>query len=369
MACDRCGPSRESGYSFCPGCGASLSEGCLYCNQYEREGYEFCGKCGRRLEGTPSAPARTDPLKMAAIVSMPFVLILLVVELAVMLWGAADVWTFLADKTTYLFILTPSVQEFAALDGLALQTYWILLMLAIIASAVLVIVQSRDMLRPDSGGDTSKAERTPLYWLCLTFGSMIILNIIVSVIQGMFGNILEVPEWILEMSREEMLFQMAEAAVWEEVASRILPIGVPLTILAACYGRRDALRHLVGGTGVTRVSLALIMISSLAFGFAHVDSWSYAKMVPAAIGGVIMGYLYVRFGVHVSILFHFLTDYMTCSSYLIGEVAFGSIVLLIMITGLVCMVGLLSRTFNGLSGIADMPVTGMDQDSRDSRDD
>lgn len=364
MACDRCEENRRNGYAFCPACGNPLKEGCIYCAQYEMEGYRFCGKCGRPLPARdstqPRSQSRSDPLKMAAIVVMPFIMIVLLLEIGIMLYGSAGTWDWLSDKSHPVYMLLPTLVTVGYLAGTGLQVSWMLLMVAIVASFAVMLYQSRSMLRPDPDGNTSDAERTPLYWVCLLFGPTIILNFVVILIQAMTGSVLEVPDDILNMGLEEVLYTMANAAVWEEVISRVLPIGVPMMILAICYGKKDFARNLLGGFGTSRVAWALIIVSSIVFGFAHMSGWGLEKVVPASIGGFAMGYLYVRFGVHASIMFHFLTDYMTAITMHFNPVIASSLLLIIMVISLVCLVAVFQRIGIGLKGVKDLPITGFE---------
>ena len=83
------------------------------------------------------------------------------------------------------------------------------------------------------------------------------------------------------------------------------------------------------------------------------------------IGGFIMGYLYIRFGIHAAIFYHFFTDFLLVSMDFAGETITAAVMLVLMVVGLVCLVSVLMRIHNGVKEIPGLPVTGMDQD--DSR--
>ena len=366
MVCDRCGPSRDEGYSFCPNCGNPLKEGCLYCAQYERDGYEYCGKCGRHLEpkGNESVntPHKTNPLKMGTLSSIPFIVIGLIIELIGMFYFCGEGLEYVSENGTKLFLLLPMIVTTGRFFGTAAQAYFVIVMATIAVSVFLVLYQSLPKLKPRSDGNMSEAENTPLYAIAMLFGSGIILELIIMGIMSLLGHGMEVPEWISEMTLGEMVFDMAEAAFIEEVAARMVIIGLHMALLALCYGKRDFLKYLLGGFGMSRVALILMIASTIIFAYAHVGSWGFAKFMPTLVGGFIMGYLYIRFGIHASIVFHFLTDYMSIMMSL-NDVVTAAWMLIILVAGVVCLAEVLKKVFDGIRSIKELPASGLDSDS------
>ena len=364
MVCDRCGPSRDEGYSFCPNCGNQLKEGCLYCAQYERDGYEYCGKCGRHLERKEtqtSVTGKRNPLKMGTMASVPFIVMGLILEIAGMLYFSGEGLSYVSDNGTKLFLLLPMIVAGGRFDGAVAQAYFVLIMATILISVALVLYQSIRKMRPRADGDTSEAENTPLYSIGMLFGSGIILELIIMGIMTVFGHGLSTPEWIGEMSLGETVFDMAEAAFIEEIASRMVIIGVPIALLALCYGKRDFLMYLLGGFGMSRVALILLIASTIIFAYAHVGSWGFEKFLPTLVGGLCLGYLYIKYGIHASIVFHFLTDYMSVMLQ-INEVVTAAWLLIILVAGVVCLAEVLKRTLDGLRSVKDLPITGLDDE-------
>ncbi len=130
---------------------------------------------------------------------------------------------------------------------------------------------------------------------------------------------LELPDWYL-------MFSLVEAAFTEEVATRVALIGLPLALASlavrlyqASQGPRSAgyvlgaLKHLAGGQvhgaspPLTQAAGALLILLSAAFfGYLHVLTWEAAwKFVDTFVGGLALGYLFLRRGVVASILLHF----------------------------------------------------------------
>ena len=122
------------------------------------------------------------------------------------------------------------------------------------------------------------------------------------------------------------LYGFARAGVWEEIVSRIPFIGLPLLFVDIARGRRAPLyRYLVGGGFKTdRATVLLITIAALIFGVAHATAgWDVFKIIPAMVGGMAMGYLYTKRGIHASMLLHFANDYLSMPSELFHSSALG----------------------------------------------
>lgn len=128
------------------------------------------------------------------------------------------------------------------------------------------------------------------------------------------------------------------APLREELGFRLVLIGVVAFIL--CMGKpvRQALKALwrpsaayegmlVGGTTSVIIWLATAA-SATTFGLCHVNcgggggyNWSY---FPAAVwGGLVLGYLYVKYGLHVAILTHWGIDYFGSVYSFFGQSAYG----------------------------------------------
>lgn len=121
---------------------------------------------------------------------------------------------------------------------------------------------------------------------------------------------------------------LAGASVWEEVIVRFLMIGVPLFLIKTLSNKesgsfsedlskkRIPFKELIGGRNVFgRSEVTLIILSSSLFGLAHLG-WGPWKVVPTFVSGLLFGYLFIRVGLHASIVVHFLIDY----SGFLGEI-------------------------------------------------
>lgn len=140
----------------------------------------------------------------------------------------------------------------------------------------------------------------------------------------------EPPSIIREFPDWYNLYSLVNAAVWEEVATRLLLIGLPMALgsFAIRLGQvltsfhpyqgggvrylAGSLRYILGGMvrgnsprAARVMGATLILISAALFGYAHVPSWGAWKFVDAFVAGLALGYLFLRRGIAASILFHF----------------------------------------------------------------
>ena len=342
MTCERCEEAAREGCRFCPECGEPL-DSCTMCSEYARKGYEYCGRCGRCLANDKKEDFIVEKTVFITVICIATMLI---IELACMLWYSADTYSYLRDKALGIFLLLPQMVTVGEIGGTALQLFWIFIVVAIVASCIVVAYQSRAILDRRSSKYIQGIRSTPAYWIALFFGAYLILSIAVSAIAD------GLPTGV----SPESLFTYADAAVWEEVASRMVPIGVPMVIVAGLCGKRDCLKYLFGGFGMTRVALVLMVVSAIIFGMAHEGAWGASKVLPTVIGGLMMSYLFIRFGIHASIAYHFLLDYSAVIADAVGPEIFSFIFILVAITGFVAVAGVLKYAKEGISGIRDMPV-------------
>ncbi len=129
------------------------------------------------------------------------------------------------------------------------------------------------------------------------------------------------------------------APLREEVGFRVLLVGVVALILSMGKPPRQALRALwrpsaayeglVVGGATAAIIWAAMIFSSITFGVCHVScvggggGWDWGKLPEAAYGGLVLGYLYVRFGLHVAVLAHWGTDYLVSAFAFFGQAAYG----------------------------------------------
>ena len=147
-------------------------------------------------------------------------------------------------------------------------------------------------------------------WLSI----LILISAIINFIQESFG-IVTIPP--LGGNSLIQFFYVSFAPLLEEFIFRIILIGIPLFVL---YSGRASIRYFVkclwspSSLNIlnSKKAILLIIFVGILFGFAHIafsDSWSDGKFAQATVGGIILGWVYLRYGIVVSLLIHWTTNY------------------------------------------------------------
>ncbi len=326
--------------------------GCPDCDRYRSEGAAFCGMCGapleRSWEGDGTVRAALCVLTLA-------VSLLAVAELCYLAGGTLTVWDAAAGLDMDVLLLVPWLVSVGTVSGLSLQIAWVLIEVAIAASVAALAWHTVRYYRRAKGAPSARLARTPLYWTCAGLGASIAVTLVINLVQMAFGSGIDTPDGVGTGNTPSNILDYADAAVWEEVISRLIPIGVPMAVAGALCKRRDAWRFLFGGFGMSKLAAVLIVLSALMFGFAHEGGWGLEKVPTAAVTGLIMGWLFVRYGIHATIFFHFANDFLAVVAYtdLMAPVAL--LLLLIIVAGAVAACVLAARLWRGLKAVGDLP--------------
>jgi len=133
-----------------------------------------------------------------------------------------------------------------------------------------------------------------------------------------------------------LFVSLAYAPLVEELGFRVLLIGVVAVILsmgrpwrtalAALWRPSRAIEGLALGSGASIIIWAATGFSAATFGACHVvcgSTWDVAKLPEAIYGGVVLGYVYVRYGLHVAVLTHWGLDYLGYAFSFFGQAAYG----------------------------------------------
>ena len=357
MTCPECDRYRIRGCDYCEECGERLPDDCPHCSEYMRSGAFFCRYCGRELRRDNDAP---KPMDIAAIISSVLVAALILIEVASVLLGQGEVFQCISDGATLnINLVVPVLVRACQLSGLALDVYWVFILALFLGSVCLLFWHSKKAISSSKEVGIARARDTPLYWIGLTFGSSMMVQILIILLIYGSGSSINIPDLPTDLGQSILLY--TNAGVWEEIASRVLLIGVPMVAIATIKHYRNPLRYLLGGFGINKTTIILILISSAFFAIGHLNGWGWNKIPLVLIGGLVMGWLYARFGLHACIMFHCLTDLMS-----VGADSFAitlPIYLMVLLIGAVCTPMLVLHIIRNIAGVKDMPLIEEDQDS------
>ncbi|GEM_PF-649321 len=225
---------------------------------------------------------------------------------------------------TVVYVMLPPglIVGIATIDGAAFQGYFIFIFIAILASVGYTFYQDRGrFIRRLKSDIDRKSLKLPSDSPILEAGLLLMATLFFSTISYLIADFLNQNPVIPQMGNEPVWFtaySLARAGVWEEIVTRIPFIGIPLLFTHLFMKKKKmqpVWRYILGGKlELDWPALIFLFTSSLFFGLAHAFAgWDIFKVLPAMVGGLAMGYLFLKWGLHAAILFHFANDYLLMS--------------------------------------------------------
>ncbi len=255
--------------------------------------------------------------ELSSIVVTFVILLILLTNFVTMFYSAWYIIPFIGDKYFAIpfYILVPVPLLFAIVRGLAAYGWYLFLVAAITTSVTLLMVRGFPKYLRKLKSSPLSYETNSVQEYAEIFSMVLFLDILVVFIMRMFS--VKTPS--IGIENTPLYFQMLSllhASVYEEIVTRLAFIGIPVFIWRLLrrnkYGDNVKFWHIFGGTNRFETpEITFILISAAIFGIAHTPAWGWWKFVPTFIAGIAMGYLYVKYGMHMSILMHFTTDFMT----------------------------------------------------------
>jgi len=164
-----------------------------------------------------------------------------------------------------------------------------------------------------------KAKSNYMVAVTIGFSILIFVSAIINFIQEGFG-ISTIPPGV----ENDLIqfFYVSLAPITEEIGFRVILIGLPLV---AFYSHRTSIKSFLKSLWSpsdnlhiyeTRKAIILIIVVAAFFGLSHIISgepWSEGKFAQATASGIILGWLYFRYGLISAILVHWATNYFVFS--------------------------------------------------------
>lgn len=147
-------------------------------------------------------------------------------------------------------------------------------------------------------------------WLSI----LILISALINFTQEKFGIVTTPP---LDENDLIQFFYITLAPLIEEFGFRMLLIGIPLFAL---YSNKSSVKYFIRCLWApsnldifdSKKAIFLIVFVGVVFGFAHIafgESWSEGKFAQATAGGIILGWVYLKYGFVASLLIHWATNY------------------------------------------------------------
>ena len=151
------------------------------------------------------------------------------------------------------------------------------------------------------------------------FSIIVVISGVINFIQETFGVTTLPPEYTNDLT---LFLAITISPITEELGFRVMLIGIPLFLIFAHkssfrfffrslwhpYNNLHIMQH--------RRAISIIIAVGLFFGLAHIitgEPWSEGKFAQATISGIIIGWVYYRYGLISAILVHWATNYFIYS--------------------------------------------------------
>lgn len=182
------------------------------------------------------------------------------------------------------------------------------------------------VLSPIMAGSYENQEGNYLVHAIKWFSIIIVLSELIYVAQQFVG-VRTIPP-IFENDLLQFL-ALTLAPIVEELGFRIILVGIPLFLL---YSRRASAKHFFKSLwnpsenlpiSDSRKAIIVIVVAGTFFGVSHIlsDQWSEGKLVQAVMSGIILGWVYYRYGFVAAVLIHWAANYAIFSyAYLVSVV-------------------------------------------------
>lgn len=299
---------------------------CPFCREWRKKNCRFCANCGKDL----TLPSYYHSYHIDNGKGALYYFVLLTITIFLFVGTCALVYCFsnldrildaISVLKMYAYIpfglVTWNIFE---IQGVALQIYAVTLLCIELIMFVYAIYRFVSILHETKDLSSERIERSGL----TAMSSILAVSLFASVIYILFTLYMGISpdaSWLDKYTEEQLAFMFMNAGLMEEITTRVLYIGVPATVISfICYRKRSSIYCILGGFGQTRLTWALILISSLIFGLEHYEEWGWSKVLDAFIGGVLFGYLYTEYGLYASVLAHMVND----TFVLVGYIGFGA---------------------------------------------
>ncbi len=146
------------------------------------------------------------------------------------------------------------------------------------------------------------------------FSILILVSVLINFVQEGFDIVIVPP---LADNDLIQFFYVTLAPLIEEFGFRLILLGIPLFAL---YSQKSSLKYFLKclwnpkhlDVFDAKKAILLIIFVGVLFGFSHIafgDSWSGGKFAQASASGIILGWVYLRYGFVASLLIHWATNY------------------------------------------------------------
>lgn len=159
---------------------------------------------------------------------------------------------------------------------------------------------------------------TPNYMFgaIMWFSILVLFSILITILQDSVG-IHTIPP--VHENRLVEFFYITLAPILEETGFRLLLVGIPVFLI---YASRFSPRYFAASLWRpaahlnilhdSKKALVIVVLVGAMFGFSHIalgEPWSEGKFAQATASGIILGWVYIRYGFVASLIIHWAANY------------------------------------------------------------
>ncbi len=282
---------------------------CPRCLESQKNGYEFCPYCGSKIE-CENVSIREKYKHVAFVFGLAATFIAgiwALVDVSILGIMFGNIFSTIYGVTYTFIILIPDPYPIFKITGIALQVYFVLISIGVVACVLTTLFKTYSKIKNDHSSESIK--KTPLFDVACLFAVNILFSFVMSIIILINGIEITPPS---EPDNNIMAFLLLNASIYEEILTSVLLIGLPMMIILGITRKNEQplWKYLFGGFDITPLAFVFIIISTLIFSWGHVEGWGIAKFPLVLVGGIIMKYLFVKHGLFAVVTFHFLTDFI-----------------------------------------------------------
>ena len=176
-------------------------------------------------------------------------------------------------------------------------------------------------------GDNYKIQDNYIVATIKWFSILVIVSAGIITVQEFVGISVEQPEAPNQLIQ---FFDISLAPIIEELGFRVVLIGLPLFML---YSHKLSFKFFVKSLWWPwknlrnvnmKKALSVIVIVGILFGAAHIfsdEAWSTGKLAQAIASGIIIGWVYFRYGFVPAVLIHWASNYFIFSyGYIVADI-------------------------------------------------
>ncbi len=275
-------------------------------------------------------------------------LVIYIISLGYMLYSPFYIIHYINRPDFYniLYVLVPIPVGIVELDTFAAYGWYIFLIIAVSISAYFMFRKGVLQYIKSVASDMFSYKHNPFQDAVELLSLSLFVTVVTAFLYSLLTGTEPYTPSISKIPLYERMMLLLNASVYEELITRTVFLGIPLFIYYKFKNKDISVIKIFGGTEkIGSVEIFFILLSAIIFGVAHVPGWTWWKFFPAFVAGLVLGYVYVKYGIYASITMHFLNDFSSIPAEVYPQytLVYSLIMMGLIIAGVVFLISRLIR--------------------------